>query len=219
MARSTSRPPTSGIRRSTITRSARRVCSCAIASRPLEQAIASISGPLREAADHIENALLVVDDDEQRLLPVHTHSLETRADAPREAPAVRNGGARTASPAPSEPFHVAVVASSRSAPAGSRPRRRARRATPPDRRRSGAVDERHVERRVPADAPAHRALAPRSRRRSPSRRAPPRRSRARSGRGARRAIVPAPGSSLRAGSSSLNVVPCPTRLSTEICPP
>ena len=38
MARITSRPPISGIRRSTIATSARRVCSCAIASRPPEQA-------------------------------------------------------------------------------------------------------------------------------------------------------------------------------------
>ena len=39
----------------------------------------------REPADHVENALLVVDDDERRPLPCHTHSLETARTAERMA--------------------------------------------------------------------------------------------------------------------------------------
>jgi hypothetical protein len=42
-------------------------------------------GPLREAADHVEDALFVVDDDQQRLLPVHTHSFDAPRSAPRSA--------------------------------------------------------------------------------------------------------------------------------------
>ena len=42
-------------------------------------------GPLCEAADHVEDALLVVDDDQERFLRVHAYSLETPRSAPRSA--------------------------------------------------------------------------------------------------------------------------------------
>jgi hypothetical protein len=49
----------------------------------------------RKPGDHVENALLVVDHDERRPLPCHTHSLETARTAARMARNC-NGGASTA---------------------------------------------------------------------------------------------------------------------------
>ena len=44
-----------------------------------------VAGPLREPADHVEDALFVVDHDQQGLLPVHTYSFESPRSAPRSA--------------------------------------------------------------------------------------------------------------------------------------
>ena len=85
IARRTSRPPTSGIRRSTITRSARRTCIWAIASLPTGTGDDVETGAARKAPDYVENALLVVDDQEKRSLRCHTYSLATERITARNA--------------------------------------------------------------------------------------------------------------------------------------
>ena len=85
MARRTSSPPTSGMRRSTIATSARRVFSWAMASRPPEHAIDVVTGPPTEPAHEVENPLLVVDDHERWAMPGHAYSLDTARTADRMA--------------------------------------------------------------------------------------------------------------------------------------
>ena len=72
----------------------RRAASAAARPRRARSSRSSPRIPARCAKrlDHVENALLVVDDHQQRLLPVHTYSFEIPRSAPRSA-ASSNGGA------------------------------------------------------------------------------------------------------------------------------
>ena len=84
-----SSPPTSGIRKSTITRSARRVWISAMAARPPAHVSHVEAGALGEPGHDVENALFVVDDDQQRSRIGHappTLSKITAANASPERP-------------------------------------------------------------------------------------------------------------------------------------
>ena len=179
IARSTSRPPTSGIRRSTITRSARRVCSCAIASRPLEQVTTSYPARCAKRLTTSRMPCSSSIDDQQAASARHTHSFETARSAARSA-AIRTAASGWRAPPPRTSDRSSRQCSSSARSRVARASARARCARPRDPPRSRR-DRRTRRRCGPLRSRARRfAALGGDARCAPSRPARPRRSRARS---------------------------------------